>query len=174
MGFKNEHHFKCLQCGICCKAGYKVLIHPKDIKKWIKSKKTGYSRYIQIDPECISIDKNSKMKLDETLEDFILNSHKYLGSDPRPLRIKTLLSNFEKTPIFIPKNYKTIWKGWKKGLIYVLRRDMDGDCPFRDGNLCGIHRFKPYDCSIFPYHKNGKMRTDMYTLAICKALKKIN
>lgn len=180
--------YSCKKCGNCCRAGLEVLIEREDIQLWKRIGKTNMKGYIQIDPKCISFtglggyhieeanilmdirdkynDKDFNKKLDE-LKDFILLNHDYLGKGP-PLPIYTFLPNLGRTPILIPKNFNILMKGLERGLIYILRFEIGGYCPFLKENLCSINEFKPNVCKSFPYDKLGELRMDNFFLKNCK------
>ncbi|MFX1442763.1 MAG: YkgJ family cysteine cluster protein [Promethearchaeota archaeon] len=187
-----EINYECVQCGNCCRAGFEIVIEKEDIERWIKAKKNEFLQYIQIDPKCISptglggyhieevntlkkIEKKYKdndvnEKLDE-LKDFILNNHTFLGNGP-PLPIYSFLPDLGRTPILIPKSFLTILNGLKWGLIYSLKFELGGYCPFLKENLCSIHPMKPNVCRSFPYNKNGELKIDDYFIKICKGITK--
>jgi len=185
-----EVKYKCVQCGNCCRAGFEVVIEKEDVERWIKLKQNKFFQFIQIDPKCISptglggyhieevntlkkikreYNKNEvKDKLEE-LKNFILNNHIFIGNGV-PLPIYTFIPDLGRTPILIPKSFPIILKGLEWGLVYSLKFELDGYCPFLQENLCSIHKIKPNVCRSFPYNKNGELKIDDYFIKICKGI----
>ncbi len=187
-----EFKYECVQCGNCCRAGLEVVIEKEDIERWIKIKQNEFFQFIQIDPKCISPTglggyhieevntlkrieekyKNNEVKEKlEELKQFILNNHFYIGKGS-PLPIYTFLSDLGRNPIIIPKNFKVILEGLEWGLIYILRFELGGYCPFLKENLCLIHKIKPNVCRSFPYNNKGKLKIEDYFIKICKGITK--
>jgi len=187
-----EFKYKCIQCGNCCRAGYEVVIEKEDIERWIKLEKSDYVQFIQIDPKCISptglggyhieeintlkrieekYKKNEAIEKLEELKDFILNNHIYIGKGS-PLPIYTFLPDLGRTPILIPKNFQVIFEGLEWGLVYTLKFELGGYCPFLNENLCSIHKIKPNVCRSFPYNNKGELKIDEYFIKICKGISK--
>ncbi|MFX1451658.1 MAG: YkgJ family cysteine cluster protein [Promethearchaeota archaeon] len=187
-----EYRYKCIQCGNCCRAGFEVVIEKEDIECWIKYKQNKFIQFIQIDPKCISptglagfhIEEiNTLQKITETykenevnekledLKQFILKNHIYFGKGS-PLPIYTFLPDLGRTPILIPKNFQIILEGLEWGLVYTLKFEDGGYCPFLEENLCSIHKIKPNVCRSFPYNKDGELKIDEYFLKICKGITK--
>ncbi|TFG07155.1 MAG: hypothetical protein EU539_05750 [Promethearchaeota archaeon] len=190
-----KFEFKCVQCGECCRAGFKVTIKKEDVKLWKELEKSEILEHLKLDPECISLkefnyhmDKdgsavmkskmltnsnNLNVKLNN-LVDFIHKKHDYQGSGSYPLDYFTIIPNMRNNPILIPKSYEIILEGMKLGLNYIINLDSRGFCPFLKLNSCIIHEFKPFDCKRFPFGYNGNLRNDNYFLALCKGLKRKN
>ena len=192
LGNQANIRYKCVKCGNCCRAGFEVVIEKEDIERWLKEGKTDFYQYIQIDPKCISStglggyhieeintleilrtryqneDYNKKL---EELKVFIIDNHDYLGKGP-PLPIYTFLSDLGRTPILIPKSFKILIEGLEWGLIYSIKFETGGDCPFLKENLCSIHESKPNACRNFPYNKNGQLKIDDFFVKICKGITK--
>ncbi|MHA1257662.1 MAG: YkgJ family cysteine cluster protein [Promethearchaeota archaeon] len=187
-----KYKYKCVQCGNCCRAGFEIVLGQEDIDRWIKIGKSDYYQFIQIDPKCISKtglagyhieeintleilekkykDKEYKKKIDE-LKKFILKNHEFLGNGP-PLPIYTFLTELGRTPILVPKNLKIILKGLEWGLVYIIKFEISGYCPFLKENLCSIHKIKPNVCRSFPYNENGELKVDEFFIKICQGLTK--
>jgi len=191
-GKSKNFQFNCVQCGSCCRAGFEVVVERQDIELWIKAGKRDFYQFLQIDPKCISqsglagyhieeintLDKLNeqydddkyKNKLQE-LKDFILKNHSYLGKGP-PLPIYTILTKLGRTPILVPKNLNILIEGLKWGLVYIIKYESGGSCPFLRDNLCSIHEIKPKACKLFPYNEKGELRVDDFFIKICKGLKR--
>lgn len=182
--------YECVQCGNCCRAGFEVVIEKEDIERWIKLERNEFFKFIQIDPKCISFtglagyhieevntlksikEKYEENEINEKLEElkkFILNNHIYKGKG-FPLPIYTFLHDLGRTPILIPKNFRVILEGLEWGLVYTLKFELGGYCPFLKENFCSIHKIKPNVCRSFPYNKNRELKIDDYFLKICKGL----
>lgn len=187
-----KYKYKCVQCGNCCRAGFEIVLGQEDIDRWIKIGKSDYYQFIQIDPKCISKtglagyhieevntleilekkykDKEYKKKI-EGLKKFILNNHQFLGNG-LPLPIFTFLPDLGRTPILAPKNFQVILKGLEWGLVYIIKFEISGYCPFLKENLCSIHKIKPNVCRSFPYNENGELKVDEFFIKICQGLTK--
>ncbi len=187
-----EYEYKCIQCGNCCRAGFEVVIEKEDIERWIKYEQNEFVQFIQIDPKCISPtglggfhieEVNTLQKIKETykenevnekledLKQFILKNHNYFGKGS-PLPIYTFIPDLGRTPILVPKTFQIILEGLKWGLIYTIKFELGGYCPFLKENLCSIHQIKPNVCRSFPYTKNGELKIDDYLIKICKGISK--
>jgi Fe-S-cluster containining protein len=178
-------------CGSCCRAGLEVVIEKEDIRRWIQHERNEFAKYIQIDPKCISYDglagyhieefntlekikekfkeQESKRKIEE-LHEFILKNHEYLGKGP-PLPIYTFLEDLGRMPILVPKDLMITIKGMELELVYILKFEEGGYCPFIKENLCSIHEIKPNVCKTFPYNKEGFLKIDDFFTKICKGLR---
>ncbi|MGV9205136.1 MAG: YkgJ family cysteine cluster protein [Promethearchaeia archaeon] len=189
---KAPEGFVCAQCGRCCRSGYEILIHPEDAKRWIQARRIDLIRQIQIDPKCISTNYQGNLherkanllsrlksrfsphelvKHLSHLIDFITHHHTYGGRDPRNVSIQTFIPGLTHMPVLIPKNFQVMREGWRRGLVYILKQEEGGKCPFLKHNLCSIHPIKPSDCKTFPYDIRGNLRKDIYTLSLCEGLK---
>lgn len=188
----SNYKFSCIQCGNCCRSGFEIVIEKEDIKGWIKTGHSNFYQYVQIDPKCISKtglagyhieevntleiikkryeDKDYKQKLAK-LKNFILKNHNFLGKGP-PLPIYTVLPELGRTPILVPKNLKVLLKGLEWGLVYIIKFNTSGYCPFLNNNLCSIHEIKPNVCRSFPYNENGVLKVDEFFIKICHGLTK--
>lgn len=190
---KTDHYkFNCIQCGNCCRAGFEVVLEKRDIETWIKARHSEFYQYVQIDPKCISDTglagyhieevntleilkkkyngKEYKKKLAK-LKKFILKNHIFLGNGP-PLPIYTFLSDLGRTPILVSKTLKILIKGIEWGLVYIIKFEISGYCPFLKDNLCSIHEIKPYICRSFPYNEKGELNLGEFFLQICQGLTK--
>lgn len=193
-GRKIQYRYECIQCGNCCRAGFEIVIHKEDAERWITNKKIDYCKHVMIDPKCISLTGLAGFHIEEvnTLErikkkygeeqfeqktaelvEFIKETHEYLGEGIIPLPIYTIIPGMERRPILVPKSFITMRDGWRWGLIYIIRFENSGDCPFLIDNLCSIHAIKPNECKAFPYDKDGKLTVDNYRLKICKGFKRV-
>ena len=188
----SEYKFNCKQCGNCCRAGFEIVIQKEDVEKWIKGGNFDFYRFVQIDSKCISktglagyhveevntleiLKKNYngryyKKKLDQ-LKKFILKKHTFLGNG-LPLPVYTFIPDLGRTPILVPKTLKILLKGLEWGLVYVIKFEGSGYCPFLKNNLCSIHEIKPNVCRRFPFNENGELKIDEYFLNICQGLTK--
>lgn len=187
--------YECIRCGDCCRAGFEILIHADDAKRFIQHKKTDYVQYFEIDPKCISeqglggfhIEEANVLKrlkegyngedyriILEELKEFIDSKHIYLGESIYPLPIYTVFENYGRNPIIIPKSFVIMKDGWKKwGLVYRISFGTSRACHFLKDNVCSIHEIKPFECQVFPYDKEGNLRKDNHVLRICKGYKEI-
>jgi len=187
-----EFKYECVQCGNCCRAGFEVVIEKEDVERWIKLEQNEFFQFIQIDPKCISPnglggyhieEVNTLKRIEEKykdnevnekreeLKEFILNNHIYIGKGS-PLPIYTFLPDLGRTPILIPKSFRVIWEGLEWGLVYTLKFELGGYCPFLKENLCSIHKIKPNVCRSFPYNNKGELKIDDYFIKICKGITK--
>ena len=188
----NQFHYECKKCGNCCRAGLEVVIEKQDIETWIRARKDDFSKYLQIDPKCISLEglagfhieeKNTIQKIKDKFKDekvnkkiqqlkrFIIENHFYLGKG-KPLPVYIFIEDLERMPILVPKSLKIVLKGLKWDLVYLLNFEPGGYCPFLKDNHCSIHDIKPNVCRNFPYNKNGELKIDEYFLKICQGLYK--
>lgn len=188
----SKYKYSCIQCGNCCRVGFEIVLEQEDIDRWIKNEKFNYYQYAQIDPKCISKtglagyhieevntleilkkkynNKEYKKKL-EGLKKFILNNHKFLGNGP-PLPIYTFIAELGRTPILVPTGLKILLIGLEWGLVYIIKFEASGYCPFLEDNLCSIHEIKPNVCRSFPYNEKGELKIDEYFLKICQGITK--
>lgn len=187
-----KYKYKCVQCGNCCRAGFEIVLEQEDVERWIKIGKSTYYHFIQIDPKCISKtglagyhieevntieilekkykDKEYKKKIDG-LKKFILKNHNFLGNGP-PLPIYTFISDLGRTPILVPKSLKILLKGLEWRLVYIIKFEVGGYCPFLNHNICSIHEIKPNVCRSFPYNENGELKVDEFFIKNCQGLTK--
>ena len=187
-----EYKFNCKQCGNCCRAGFEIVIQKEDVEKWIKGGYFDFYRFVQIDSKCISktglagyhieevntleiLKKNYngryyKKKLGR-LKKFILKKHTFLGNG-LPLPVYTFLPELGRTPILVPKSLRILLKGLEWGLVYIIKVDVGGYCPFLKDNLCSIHKIKPKVCKSFPFNEKGELKVDEYFIKICQGLTK--
>lgn len=187
-----EYKFNCNQCGNCCRAVFEVVIQKEDIEKWINGGHSDFYQFVQIDAKSISPtglggfhieevntleilkkkykDKTYKKKLAK-LKNFILKNHKFLGNG-LPLPIHTFITDLGRTPILVPKSLKKLLKGLEWGLVYIIKFEVGGYCPFLDKNLCSIHDIKPKVCRSFPYNEEGELKVDEFLINICQGLMK--
>jgi Fe-S-cluster containining protein len=193
-GKKIKYIYNCVKCGNCCRAGFDILIDKEDIENWIKLKKKFFLQHIQIDPKCISQTGLAGYHIEEVntlkqikeiygeehfdkkvkeLTDFILENHNYLGKGI-PLPVYTILPELERMPILVPKTFQKVLEGLEWGLVYMIKLNLSGYCPFLKENLCTIHKIKPKVCKSFPYDNKGNLKVDNYSLKICKGFKQIS
>ncbi len=189
---KIESKHRCVKCGECCRAGYKVFIKRDDFRDWENNGKTKILEHIKIDPKCISLNEfNEHMKKDGKairkikniymnqdykkklceLIVFIQENHFYQGKEYNPLDFTTIMPYMKFNPILIPKSFDIVFSSLKRGLNYIIKLDPNGRCPFLNLNLCTIQNNKPSACKRFPYTKNGCIRDDDYFFSICMGLK---
>ena len=190
---EDEGVWECVRCGNCCRAGFEIVIHKEDVKRWIEAKRTDIAKHMKIDPKCIAPEglagyhieevnaiellkekyegEEYKKKIQELI-DFIKKNHQYEGVDIVPLPIYTILPDMEKRPILVPKNFLAVRDGWKWGLTYVMKYDSPGQCFFQEKNNCSIHEIKPVDCQAFPHDGDGSLKIDDFRLKVCKGFQK--
>lgn len=179
-------------CGECCRSGYDIHVQEQDINQWRKLEKFEFLDNIIIKTQCISINdgtelncedghiikrikkdyKNSDKKIEELIK-FIQTNHDYYGKSCLRLDLKTIIPNLDYDPVLKPKNFNVILKGIELGLDYIIKTNVNGECPYLTLNLCSINDFKPIGCKKFPYTKDKCLRKDDFFLSICRGVKKI-
>ncbi|MFX1236647.1 MAG: YkgJ family cysteine cluster protein [Promethearchaeota archaeon] len=192
--FNAKFSFKCVKCARCCEAGFEISIGKKDILEWQAFNKESFLKHIYIDPKSLSseglggyhIEKKNALLLlrkkyegvsyeeyKESLKDFILNNHVFIGNSIIPLPIYTFIEELGRMPLLIPKSFDVMLEGIQQDINYLLLYERSGKCPFIKNKLCTIHAIKPKDCKIFPHDERGNIRIDNYFLKICSGIKKM-
>jgi Fe-S-cluster containining protein len=164
----------------------KIQVDPRKISiiglnnhSWKSEWEENFIAYVKAHPEeCSEITDFPKA---HNIYDFLLENHEYIeeGNNRKHPALGDIYKFPEpygwEWPIFIPKDFGTIFKGMKLGISYLAITDLTGDCEFLENGLCSIHKLKPLACELFPYRRiEGKWELSLFPkfMKVCKGLKK--